>query len=139
MTEIHPNSLVFYCPFCGNKYDINKGDDIDYCLHAQFAYIDPDFFAYVTPNFAKSYLKQIKEGEDYKQYLAENEIEVSKKDEEAFMSFSFKPGDEISQKIPYFESSAISVCSSNTIIFKLETTYSGFTFAIDGDLPEEQK
>ena len=136
MTTTLQIGWIFYCPFCGTKFDVNQGDGIKYCKHVQFGYVwggDPDFFTYVSKGFGQAYIEKIRESPNYKEYLDENEISISQEEEEKFARAEFKAGDEISQIIPFLEDIALSVCSENTVLFKAETTYSGFIFAVDNE------
>lgn len=126
---------LFYCPFCGNKFDFDQGDDMKYCQHVQFGYVsgvDPEFFTYVSEGFGRAYITKLREGTRYKEYLEENEVSISTEEEESFAQAEFRAGDRISQVVPFFEDFAVSICSDNSIIFEANTTYGGFVLAVDG-------
>ena len=136
---IHIPEYIFYCPFCGSKYDIEEGDNIKYCRHVQYAHIwcaaDPDMFIYVSSEFGNRYIKKIKKENFYAEcYVEDEEVEISDETLECFASGDFSAGDDISSAIPYSEGIAESVCSKNAILFKFDSTHSGFVFALDADV-----
>ena len=108
------------CPICGKKIVLDILDQ-EYCPHIEFIYgsAEENFFVYVKPSFVEKYYNALKDSNEFKEYLAENEYEeISKEDIKTFTSGYFEPMDEVSKFFPYFYNIAIK--SGPNIIFSVE-------------------
>ena len=127
--------LPFACPYCGAIVDIQN--NARYCSHIKYVFsegMDPDCFVHVKEDFARGYITKLIMSPEYKDYLAECELnEITCDKLQAFIKGIFEPGDAISTSIPYVESIATRSCSLKAVKFSARRTYSSIHVCIDPD------
>ncbi|MDP2923171.1 MAG: hypothetical protein Q8O30_05555 [Candidatus Omnitrophota bacterium] len=128
------NDFPFNCPICNSEIFGQGQLNFRACPHVIFFYTwgsDLSGFSYVNKNFAGRYIAKLKNSDKYKKHLEAHEITDNIDNEMQFATGSFSPfNQEVINNIPYFEDLAMSSCPEDTMLYILDSYYSGFSVCI---------